>query len=511
MRDKGTKKEYVSVALLILILAISLVPVVIIARYDCASGDDYGYGARSHLAYMATGSVIQAVKEAVQTTIGIYHGWQGTWFDCFVFCLHPEVFSDTAYVIVPYIFVIGQIICYCLLAHHFLKVRWNFPGMYWLIIALIFLTFSFQLVPSQKSAIFWWVGCIHYVMPMCLAIVGVVAGDNYLMTHKTRYLVALTIAALFMGGATYPAALLLIEAMFVLWLADFVIGKVRDKRNFWLLLPFLVEIIGLIISALAPGNAVRSASDISNGATPANGIVDTVISSITYSIKDAAVTFIGEKTLILFAFAIIAVISWMYIKELYKNDEESVTRIFSHPILFLVTAFLINASIYAPRIYAGGVVSSGYFNFNFWTFFICCIASIVYIEGWLVSKDLVKVDRRGVIATYAITIIVLFIALYFGRHGIKKYTDYVCMEYYLTGQADDYLEQMKLQRELMSQEDVMDVVVPEINNEQGPLMHMPIVADPSNIDNTTVASFYGKNSCRSIHRPEWEALYGDQP
>ena len=103
----------------------------------------------------------------------------------------------------------------------------------------------------------------------------------------------------------------------------------------------------------------------------------------------------------------------------------------------------------------------------------------------------------------------LFIALYFGRHGIKKYTDYVCMEYYLTGQADDYLEQMKLQRKLMSQEDVMDVVVPEINNEQRPLMHMPIVADPSNIDNTTVASFYGKNSCRSIHRPEWEALYGD--
>ena len=113
-------------------------PVVIIARYDCVSGDDYGYGARSNLAYVATGSVIQAVKEAVQTTIGIYHGWQGTWFDCFVFCLHPEVFSDTAYVIVLYIFEITQIICYCILAHHFLKVRWNFAGKYWLIIALLF-------------------------------------------------------------------------------------------------------------------------------------------------------------------------------------------------------------------------------------------------------------------------------------------------------------------------------------------------------------------------------------
>ena len=511
MRYKGTKKENISVALLILILAISLVPVFIIARYDCANGDDYGYGARSHLAYMATGSVVQAVKEAVQTTIVVYRGWQGTWFDCFVFCLHPEVFSDTAYVIVPYIFVLAQIICYCLLAHHFLKHRWKFPGMYWLIVALIFLTFSFQLVPSQKSAIFWWVGCVHYVMPMCLAILGIIAGDNYLMTHKFRYLVALTIVALFMGGATYPAALLLLEVVFVLWLADFVISKVRDKRNFWLFLPFLVEMVGLVISAVAPGNAVRSASDIENGAKPANGIIDTIVSSITFSVKDAAVTFIGGKTLILFALAIVAVISWKYIKELHKHDKLTTERIFSHPLLFLVTVFLINASIYAPRIYAGGVVSSGYFNFNFWTFFICCMAFIIYVEGWLVSKDLIKVGRRGVIAIYAITIMALFIALYFGRHGIKKYTDYVCMEYYLTGQADDYLEQMKLQRKLMSQEDVMDVVVPEINNEQGPLMHMPIVADPSNIDNTTAASYYGKNSCRSINRPEWEALYGDQP
>lgn len=510
MRFKD-KKEKLTVALLTLILVISLVPVVIIARYDCASGDDYGYGARSHLAYIATGSIIQAVKEAVQTTITFYRWWQGTWFDCFVFCLHPEVFSDTAYVIVPYIFVIAQIICYCLLAHHFLKIRWNFSGKYWLITALVFLIFSFQLVPSQKSAIFWWVGCVHYVMPMCLAILGIVAGDNYLLTHKSRYLVALTIVAFLMGGATYPAALLLLEVMFVLWLADFVIGKVRDRRNFWLLLPLVVEMIGLIISAIAPGNAYRSASDISNGAEPANGIIDTIVSSITFSIKDAAVTFIGEKTLILFAFVIIAVISWKYVKELYKNDRLSVERIFSQPLLFLVTVFLINASIYAPRIYAGGVVSSGYFNFNFWTFFICIAASIIYVEGWLVSKDLVKVGRRGKIAIYAITILALFIALYFGRHGIKKYTDYVCMEYYLTGQADDYLEQMKLQRELMSQEDVMDVVVPEINNEQGPLMHMPIVADPTNIDNTTAASFYGKNSCRSIHRPEWEALYRDQP
>ena len=57
------------------------------------------------------------------------------------------------------------------------------------------------------------------------------------------------------------------------------------------------------------------------------------------------------------------------------------------------------------------------------------------------------------------------------------------MDYYLSGQADDYKEQMTLQRSLIEAEGVEDAVVPQINDEQGPLMHMPIVADPDNVDN----------------------------
>ena len=103
----------------------------------------------------------------------------------------------------------------------------------------------------------------------------------------------------------------------------------------------------------------------------------------------------------------------------------------------------------------------------------------------------------------------LSIAIFLGRHGIKGYTDYMCMDYYLSGRADDYLVQMRLQRAIMAQKDIMDVVVPEVNYDQGPLMQMPIIDDPTNIDNRMAARFYGKNSCRAIPRDEWESLYGD--
>lgn len=496
-----------------LILILSLIPVFMIAPYDFASGDDYNYGAGAHLAFKATGSVISALKAAALTTVDTYKHWQGTWFDCFVFCLHPEVFSARGYVLVPFIFVILQIICFTAFAHHFLKKRWELGGRYFLEVALIFLTFSFQLVPSQKSGIFWWVGCVHYVMPMCMALIGILFGDRFLTDRKIGDLIVLSIFAALMGGATYPAALLLPEVVFILWLEKFVIAKDRNKKDFLLLIPLVLEGIGLYLSFVAPGNAVRSASDISQGAQPTEGVVATILASITFSVKDAYESFIVDKAFVLIAVLIIAVISAGALKAAKATYKTGFEKRFSHPLLFTVTAFLVNASMYAPRLYAGGVVSSGYYNFDFWVFFICLLAVVIYVMGFCISHlDTADKGRTvvGDIVLYGALALAMLLIAYVGRHGIKEYTDYVCLDYYRSGQAEDYREQMLLQIRLMEEEGVDDVILPEINNYQGPLMHMPVVSDPKNVDNCMTASFYGKNSCRSMPRPDWIDLYGEK-
>ena len=517
-------------------LALSLIPIFIISGYDAAAGDDYNYGAAAHQAFLATGSVIAAIKAAWGTVISTWQSWQGTWFDCFVFCLHPEVFSDSAYVIVPYIFLAMHFVGFLLLSHHFLKERWQFAGNYWLQIGLIYLLFEIQLVPSQKSAFFWWVGCVHYVMPMFMAILGIVWGDRFLMDHKAKDLVLLFIVSALMGGATYPAALLLPIALFLLWLADFVIGGKRDKRNILLLIPFAALVAGLVISMIAPGNAVRAASDIKDGADPANGILDTIVSSFTMSVKEAVTVFIGEKGFILIALLLIVPLTASMFKLVSDkslavshnfvadSDYEAIKKVFSHPILFVVVMFCLNASVYAPRVYAGGIVSSGYVNFNFWTFFACAIGIEIYLIGWGMLVAEISLRRKlvssedtdgahdnhvvmGILSWTGFILLILVIAFTF-RHGVKKYTDYVCMEYYLSGQADDYKEQIQLQRRILSGEGT-EAVVPEINNEQGPLMQMPIVSDPDNVDNYMARIFYGKEKVWAIPRDEWIEQYGE--
>jgi len=524
VNEKNERKNLVLCFALAIILFISLFPVFIVAEYDCAAGDDYNYGARAHLAYLAMGSVMDAIKAAAETTVATWYGWQGTWFDCFVFCLHPEVFSDSAYVIVPYIFVVMQVISFLIFAHHFIKTRWKLGKYLWLEVGLIFLIFSFQLVPSQKSAIFWWVGSVHYAMPMCMTLISIVLADRYLLEHGTIDLIALIILATLLGGATYPAIILTTLSIFLMWLSKAVISKNRDKRDFALMIPFLLEMIGFVISVIAPGNAVRSASDLENGAQPSGGAAATIVKSIIFSVQDAFEYFIAEKTFVVIALIFIGAITYYAVYELRKGKSTEITNIqdvFSHPVLFSVTLFLLNASVYAPRLYAGGEVSSGYFNFNFWTFFVCSSALAIYLVSYttfkcteqneIVSDGQVS-KKKGVrkrVVVIGISIVVVMIA-FFGRHGVKKYTDYVCLEYYLSGQADDYKEQMKLQRMLMTEEEVDDVIVPEVNNEQGPLMQMPIVADPDNVDNYMTASFYGKNSCRAIPRKEWIEKFGER-
>ncbi|SFV00740.1 DUF6056 family protein [Butyrivibrio sp. INlla21] len=486
----------------------SLIPIFVMAKYDFASGDDYNYGALSHQVFLNTGSVWEAIIAAVKTVVSTWFSWQGTWFDCFVFCLHPEVFSDKGYMLVPYIFLIMQIVSFGVFGHHFLKRRWNLPYMCWIEVTLLFLMFMFQLVPSQKSAFFWWVGCVHYAMPMCMVLIGIVEGDKFLTDHKIKDIIGLTFIAALLGGATYPAALLLPIVLIVLFLKEIVIDKHRDSRNWLLLVPFIFELVGLVVSMIAPGNAVRSAADISEGAIPSGGIFLTIIKSITYSVSDATEFFIAEKSFIIIAVILVGILVKKPLVDLKNEDNNVFKHRFSHPFLFLVISIFINAAMYAPRLYAGNSVSSGYFNFNFEVFMVCVIACTIYVEGWIIGKEIfIGTNKKRAVISYVIVAILIMVIAYVGRHGVKEYTDYVCMKYYLSGQADDYLEQMKLQRRLMTEVGVDDVVVPMINYDQGPLMHMPITEDPENIVNTMTAAYYGKKSCRSISREEWIELY----
>lgn len=64
------------------------------------------------------------------------------------------------------------------------------------------------------------------------------------------------------------------------------------------------------------------------------------------------------------------------------------------------------------------------------------------------------------------------------------------------------------QTRLLLDESTENVVLPFINDVQGPLMHMPVIEDTEAFTNSVTSHFYGKNSVVAIPRSEWDEKYG---
>ena len=265
----------------VLVFILMLLPMFYCSFVNRASGDDYGYSAWTREAWITSHSLIAVFKAAWETIKKYYIGWQGTWFSIFMFTLQPEIFSEKAYVIVVFMMLFLWISSSFLLFRKLLRDKLRFDNWSTNLLILLFLIVCISFVPRKKSAIFWYNGCAHYMIPFVMCQMVVYWLLQYGEEYKKRYLIGIMIFMTLLGGANYQAALFAVIAAVYFGLADFVLKK--DKRTLLLILPVVFEAIGLIISMKAPGNAVRAGEGFGFSVGQA---VKTVLMSFAGGIKD---------------------------------------------------------------------------------------------------------------------------------------------------------------------------------------------------------------------------------
>lgn len=482
---------------IIVFFILSLIPIFLLAGVNQATGDDFGYGVGTHLAWITTHSLWEVLKEAGQTVLRIYSGWQGTWFTIFLFTLQPEVFSPNAYVIVPYIVLAIWIGTTLILAHYILKKIIGFDSYTVFAVISLLLLAGMQFVPSTKSAIFWYNGTMHYMVPYGLALLAIYWAVKFIYDEKWSSLILASIGTILLGGTNYQAALL---APIVIVLLVLVFWK-RNKKARLLLLSVFLELPGLIISMKAPGNKNRGGEDFGFSVGQAIG---TIGQCFLQGAKEIG-HYIEDKPMAFILLVIAAIIIWWGFSENKRNNR------YPYPLLFVVLSYCVYCAMYAPQIYAGVEVSGGVYNMNYLVFLLALLADIIYIMGWMKeSKNCRMQINGGQMKKYIIPVILLvcvFIA-FFTKGTLKNSTAYKCISYIQSGQAADFKEQMKLQKKILLDDTIKDVVLPEINDNQGPLMHMPLTKDDSAWTNTITKDFYRKNSVIAIHREDWNEQYG---
>jgi len=486
----------------ILLFVLLLLPVLYLSFVNRASGDDYGYGVYTRAAWMGSHSLIEVLRAVWQTVRLYYYAWQGTWFSVSVFSLQPEVFHDSAYVIVAFMMLFLWIGSTLYLFHQILCRNMKFQKWCALLITICFLMLSIEFVPSPKSSIFWFNGCAHYMLPFAMCQMAAAWLLKYGETYRKRYLIGIILFMMLLGGSNYQAALLIL--IVACYIGISVWSLKRDKRILFLAFPVLFEIVGLLVSMTAPGNKVRAGEDF--GFSMVDG-VKTIGYSFWYGITDIG-TYMRERPLI-FAGLMFLFLAFLTVfcafEEVYH---------LKHPVWLGAMLFCLYSAMQAPAVYAGVEVSRGVLNTNFQVFLLTASGILLMIAQRAAEKIKVcwkEAANRKVFLFITVPGIVLCLCLLvLCRSCVKISTSYVSLRYIMSGEAADYKEQMDLQTKLMEDENTEDVVVPFINDVQGPLMHMPVTSDKTAWTNTVTGEFYGKNSVVAMDRPLWIEQYGEK-
>ena len=503
------KKFKAFTILSLLLFTLLMLPVIYLSFVNRATGDDYGYAIYTRTAWMTTHSFTELLKASWKTISQSYYSFQGTWFSLFLFTLQPEVFGDGAYVTVVFIMLFAWLGSTFYLFRMILCRKMGLNKWSCLLITIWFLMISIEFIPSTRSSIFWFNGCAHYMVPFAMCQMTIAWLLKYAEDYKETTFTGILIFMTLLGGANYQAALFALIAAFYVMAAVWFLKK--DKRIFTLFIPIVTELAGLIVSMKAPGNRVRAGGDFGFSFTKGAA---TVGLSFVYAVRDIG-TYFKERPLIFVGLIFLFVI-FLTIFTSSGNGDFALNNNtnFGHPICLTLMLFCLYSAMQAPALYAGVEVSGGVPNTNYQVFLLTASGILLITSQKLsvrintVWNDAAVKNTLKFIALPLLFICLITVVIF--RTNIKTSTSFVSLEYITSGQAGDYKEQMDLQTRLMEDESTEDVVVPFINDVQGPIMHMPVTDDPDVFTNYATREFYGKNSVVAMDRSEWMEMYGQK-
>ncbi len=563
----------ISVALFVL----TLIPIILIAPFGHATGDDLGYGAHVMQALRDGTGIAGALSNIAGEIVSKWYTWQGTWASIFLFCIEPSVFGERLYTIVPLLAVAMFCIGTGYFLYHFLTRVMRISRSAFVTIFSLLSILAIQYMPYMRGGIFWYTSVAHYLIPYCAAMVSAVFADRFLQSGQNKYLAGMCLLMAYLGGASYPAIVLSLELTLLLILYAAADGRM-SRRCLLILLPLALMLAGFAVSAAAPGNKVRGGEGF--GSRGAAGIVMVIVNSIKVCAVRGAGYFLRARPLIL-----LLPITLGFAAEGYDACGEASPAVIAssagsipaagavpdqltpgvcgvkglprlraflrHPVTVAVLCFLIAAGVYAPEVYSAVDVSGGVPDTEYFVTLVMLVVALSYAgcalrlradraahragfatrqhvayacsaarqqdayagsatrqqEAYACSAARQQVAYAGFATRqHVLNMLMFFGALVlcaiFGKHLIGGSVDYTCYTFWKSGQLSDYTRQMEEKLSILQNDDTGDVLVPEMNNEQGPFMCMAEIGDPDNFNNVSSAAFYGKRSVTAVPRQE---------
>ena len=303
--------------LLIVIYALSLIPVLVIGKYDYPSADDFSMGLGTRLVYEATGSLLAVAGKILSETVRYYRTWIGYFTSCLFTTVSPATFGEAWYALTPAVILLALHVGVAVFFYALMEKALGMNRYVRRCMTVLALFLMVQRMPEgslRVEAFYWYSGAGNYTLTFSAGLLYlafyVLSVCGVRSKNRSLFLVLACIMGFLAGGGNYLSALsfAVVSVLFAVYLVK---RKTRQGENSRMgrlcvigsLLPAAFYLCGFAVSCLSPGNRIRG------GEAEGYGALKSILLSLYYTLSYPLNQWMNWAVLLILALA--GVIFWM--------------------------------------------------------------------------------------------------------------------------------------------------------------------------------------------------------
>lgn len=500
--------------LLIVIYALSLIPVLVIGKYDYPSADDFSMGLGTRLVYEATGSLFAVAGKILSETVRYYRTWIGYFTSCLFTTVSPATFGEAWYALTPAVILlalhVGVVVFFYALMEKTLGMN-RYDRRCMTVLALFLMVQRMPEGSLRVEAFYWYSGAGNYTLTFSAGLLYlafyVFSVCGVRRKNRSLFLVLACIMGFLAGGGNYLSALsfAVVSVLFAIYLVNMKICQGENSRMGRLcvigrLLPAAFYLCGFAVSCLSPGNRIRG------GEAEGYGALKSILLSLYYTLSYPLNQWMNWAVLLILALA--GVIFWMgFAEKTTCSGAQAVQLRFAAPFPAAVLAYGIVSCVVTPALYAQGNMDAGRIQSTFW---LHAVLVLLLLEWYLVGglyRRFSKEQNASAASCLqngaggfvrAILLFFLVFSLLAVKGNPDFYTGTSAVSELLDGSAAQYGRENEERLRILKNPGEQDVVLPRYTVQPNLLYFEDVSEDPGDWINQKMSEYYGKNSIRGV-------------
>lgn len=526
---------------LIVIYALSLIPVFVIGKYDYPSADDFSMGLGTRLVYEATGSLLAVAGKILSETARYYRTWIGYFTSCLFTTVSPATFGEAWYALTPAVILLALHIGVAVFFYALMEKALGMNRYVRRCMTVLALFLMVQRMPEgslRVEAFYWYSGAGNYTLTFSAGLLYlafyVLSVCGVRRKNRSLFLVLACIMGFLAGGGNYLSALsfAVVSVLFAIYLVNM---KTRQGENSRMgmpgksglsdrsgggcrigrLLPAAFYLCGFAVSCLSPGNRIRG------GEAEGYGALKSILLSLYYTLSYPLNQWMNWAVLLILALA--GVIFWMGFAEIEfsgasakaggaaasetGSGAQAVQLRFEAPFPAAVLAYGIVSCVVTPALYAQGNMDAGRIQSTFW---LHAVLVLLLLEWYLVGGLYRRFSKEQNVSAApclrngaggfvrAILLFFLVFSLLVVKGNPDFYTGTSAVSELLDGSAAQYGRENEERLRILKNPGEQDAVLPRYTVQPNLLYFEDVSEDPGDWINQKMSEYYGKSSIRGV-------------